>query len=353
MTISQTRLRGFTIVELLIVVVVIAILAAVTIVAYNGITSRARATKMQAEAQQIKTQLLNHRTLNGSFPSSLSELNDGRGVGDAHAAYTLSGEDFCLTVAIDNPAETYRIPSASSSPEVGACAGHLAVLFPGEASAPTRLGYQNFSSALGGSDTLVASIESVPTGSWMLVLLAYTNASDPTPPAGWTTITTRHGVGTLQVSLYGKIKQSGDANDQSFDGAGTNGSATTNALLLWGGGSAPVASWTLGSYGDRSVNATSTTTVAPAVTVSTAQSLVLALAFERTLADETSYTSVSGHTFWAYVGQPTGDTLKIQTITVGYTVMSSTGTTNPFTVTYPNVQANNGIGVQLVIPPAS
>jgi prepilin-type N-terminal cleavage/methylation domain-containing protein len=37
----QSKARGFTIVELLIVIVVIAILAAITIVAYNGIQSRA------------------------------------------------------------------------------------------------------------------------------------------------------------------------------------------------------------------------------------------------------------------------------------------------------------------------
>ena len=34
---TQRNLRGFTIVELLIVIVIIAILAAITIVAYNGI----------------------------------------------------------------------------------------------------------------------------------------------------------------------------------------------------------------------------------------------------------------------------------------------------------------------------
>lgn len=36
---NQARSLGFTVVELLIVVVVIAILAAITIVSYNGITS--------------------------------------------------------------------------------------------------------------------------------------------------------------------------------------------------------------------------------------------------------------------------------------------------------------------------
>ena len=43
---SNLRQRGFTIVELLIVIVVIAILAAISIVAYNGIQTRARATSI-------------------------------------------------------------------------------------------------------------------------------------------------------------------------------------------------------------------------------------------------------------------------------------------------------------------
>ena len=46
--------RGFTIVELLIVIVVIAILAAITIVAYNGIQARATDAKMRTAATQVE-----------------------------------------------------------------------------------------------------------------------------------------------------------------------------------------------------------------------------------------------------------------------------------------------------------
>ena len=45
--------RGFTLVELLIVIVVIAILAAITIVAYGNVTARAQRTKMSADLAQL------------------------------------------------------------------------------------------------------------------------------------------------------------------------------------------------------------------------------------------------------------------------------------------------------------
>ena len=51
----KEKRTGFTIVELLIVIVVIAILAAITIVAYTGIQDRATQSSLQSSAKQAYT----------------------------------------------------------------------------------------------------------------------------------------------------------------------------------------------------------------------------------------------------------------------------------------------------------
>lgn len=59
---------GFTIVELLIVIVVIGILAAISIVAYNGIQVRAENTKTIAAIQAYRKALTQYATEKGSYP---------------------------------------------------------------------------------------------------------------------------------------------------------------------------------------------------------------------------------------------------------------------------------------------
>jgi prepilin-type N-terminal cleavage/methylation domain-containing protein len=64
--------RGFTLVELLIVIVVIAILAAITIVAYSGITARANTSKAQANAESAQKVAEAMNADNGYYPALAS-----------------------------------------------------------------------------------------------------------------------------------------------------------------------------------------------------------------------------------------------------------------------------------------
>lgn len=59
---------GFTIVELLIVIVVIAILAAISMVAYSNISARANDSRRMSDVDTIKKVLSAYYVDNGSFP---------------------------------------------------------------------------------------------------------------------------------------------------------------------------------------------------------------------------------------------------------------------------------------------
>lgn len=65
---------GFTIVELLIVIVVIGILAAITIVAYNGIQVRARDGARISKVKNISKAIELYRVDNGTYPPILDGL---------------------------------------------------------------------------------------------------------------------------------------------------------------------------------------------------------------------------------------------------------------------------------------
>lgn len=65
---------GFTIVELLIVIVVIAILAAITIVAFNGIQDRAVSTTLQSDLNNASKKLKLYYVDYGTYPTSIDSV---------------------------------------------------------------------------------------------------------------------------------------------------------------------------------------------------------------------------------------------------------------------------------------
>ena len=67
---------GFTIVELLIVIVVIGILAAISIVAYSGAQDKARISVTKAEIAAIEKGVRLYHTDHNAFPTSLADMKD-------------------------------------------------------------------------------------------------------------------------------------------------------------------------------------------------------------------------------------------------------------------------------------
>jgi prepilin-type N-terminal cleavage/methylation domain-containing protein len=118
--------RGFTIVELLIVIVVIAILAAIVIVAYNGIQNKAHATAAQAASSSVAKLLANSYTTNGLYPSDLSTINNGNPMpttdGTTYVYHPGTGNtSYCVTVTNGN--NSYKVTDTATQPASGGCPG--------------------------------------------------------------------------------------------------------------------------------------------------------------------------------------------------------------------------------------
>ncbi len=80
--ISQIKQKGFTIVELLIVIVVIAILAAISMAAYTSITARANDSTAAASAKAVKDVASTYNGNYGKFPTTKAQFTNGK-PGDA------------------------------------------------------------------------------------------------------------------------------------------------------------------------------------------------------------------------------------------------------------------------------
>lgn len=112
--------KGFTIVELLIVIVVIGILAAITIVAFNGIQNRAKTSAVTSSLSNASRQLDLANVENGAYPATTTNIQKSNDINYQYS-YTASSNSYCLTATKDDI--SYKIQNGRS-PVQGGCAGH-------------------------------------------------------------------------------------------------------------------------------------------------------------------------------------------------------------------------------------
>ena len=73
--------KGFTLVELLVVIVILGILAAVVVFAVGGSTDKAKQSSCKAEASAAATAIESYRAKTGNYPAAWSDLA-GNAAGD-------------------------------------------------------------------------------------------------------------------------------------------------------------------------------------------------------------------------------------------------------------------------------
>lgn len=116
--------KAFTIVELLIVVIVIGIVAAISFVAYANIDNQARLSVLKSELSQLKNALEFDQVQTGLYPESYEGFIEFS-LDDVDVSYSTYNEstppDYCLTATLGE--QSFMI-SRLQAPTEGVCFGH-------------------------------------------------------------------------------------------------------------------------------------------------------------------------------------------------------------------------------------
>lgn len=134
--------KGFTIIELLIVIVVIAILAAIVLIAYNGIRHRATEASLKSDLRNATNSLQATAATDTKYPSSQESANGGKGLPKSNGttyqySYDAATNSYCVTATNSSlNGVSYFSSSTDLSVRSGACPGHSAVGFEQPSSCP-------------------------------------------------------------------------------------------------------------------------------------------------------------------------------------------------------------------------
>jgi prepilin-type N-terminal cleavage/methylation domain-containing protein len=138
---------GFTITELLVVIVVISILATISYVSFSNISSRTKISAVKSDLTNAYKQLEIDRIKNNSYPTSIESANEGLGLqrnNNLTYNYSVVGSNFCLSATyLNDPLTSHVISSDNNAVTQGSCAnswkkvssganGHCAINYKNE-----------------------------------------------------------------------------------------------------------------------------------------------------------------------------------------------------------------------------
>lgn len=119
---KKSNHQGFTIVELVMVIIIIAIVATLVTSVFRGAQDRSNAAQVQSDLKNAKLELDTIAADTGVYPTTTNGLTKSEGT-EYEINVNNNGEypTFCLTASKGNI--SYRITD-STTPERGSCAGH-------------------------------------------------------------------------------------------------------------------------------------------------------------------------------------------------------------------------------------
>lgn len=124
---KQLKSDGFTVVELLIVIVVIGILATLTIIAYSGVQNQARTAALQSDMEQASKKLEEYKIRNNeAFPADLAAARTAGVPAAANTTqtyyYNATSKTYCLqTTSNQNGSLVQSVSSVDTTPRAGSC----------------------------------------------------------------------------------------------------------------------------------------------------------------------------------------------------------------------------------------